>query len=144
MRDVKRETITGTVSWFNILPLNLIRAKQRLHMGQKELCQISWSRSHKRKVIHSDNSLDFGKSCGDLACNHRTSTPHRSETSGIAESPFDEYKKVLQQHCHNQDWMKDGGLILWNGIAICEMSKTSWLTGKLRMKDDLENRSRDQ
>ena len=35
--------------------------------------------------------------------------------------------------------MKDGGLLLWNAIAVREMSKTSWQTGKLRMKDDLEN-----
>ena len=35
--------------------------------------------------------------------------------------------------------MKDGGLVLWNAIAICETSKTSWQMGKLRMEDDLEN-----
>ena len=33
--------------------------------------------------------------------------------------------------------MKNGGLILWNAIDICEMSKTSWQKGKLLMKDDL-------
>ena len=38
--------------------------------------------------------------------------------------------------------MKNGGLILWNAIAICEMSKTSWQKGKLLMKDDLENHSK--
>ena len=37
------------------------------------------------KVIYTDNSLDFGKSCEDLSWNHCTSTPHRSETNGIAE-----------------------------------------------------------
>ena len=35
--------------------------------------------------------------------------------------------------------MKDGGLMLWNAGAMCEMFKTSWQTGKLRMKDDVEN-----
>ena len=35
-------------------------------------------------------------------------------------------------------------MILWNAIAMCEMSKTSWLTEKLRMKDDLENHSKGQ
>ena len=58
--------------------------------------------------------------------------------------PFDEWKKVLQQYCHNQDWMEDGDPILWNAVAICEMSKTSWQMGKLRMKDELENHSKDQ
>ena len=41
--------------------------------------------SQKPKVIYADNSLEFGKSCEELSWNHRTSTPHRSETNGIAE-----------------------------------------------------------
>ena len=38
----------------------------------------------KPKVIYTDNSLEFGKSCEDFSWNHCTSTPHRSETNGIA------------------------------------------------------------
>ena len=41
--------------------------------------------SQKPKVIYTDNSLEFGKSCEELSSNHRTSTLHRSETNGIAE-----------------------------------------------------------
>ena len=41
--------------------------------------------NRKTKVIFSDNSLEFGKACEDLSWNHCTSTPHRSETNGIAE-----------------------------------------------------------
>ena len=37
------------------------------------------------KVIYTDNSLEFGKACEDLSWNHCASTPHRSETNGIAE-----------------------------------------------------------
>ena len=37
--------------------------------------------------------------------------------------------------------MISGGQILWNAIAVCEMTKTSWQKGKLRMKDDLVNPS---
>ena len=33
-------------------------------------------------------------------------------------------------YCYNQDWMKSGGLIRCNAIAIFEMSKTSWQMGK--------------
>ena len=40
--------------------------------------------------------------------------------------------------------MKNGGLILWNAVAVCEASKTSWRMGKLLMKDDSENRSKDR
>ena len=39
----------------------------------------------KPKVIYTDSSLEFGKACEDLSWNHCTSTPHRSETNGIAE-----------------------------------------------------------
>ena len=39
----------------------------------------------KPKVINTDNSLQFGKACEDLSWKHCTSTPHRSETIGIAE-----------------------------------------------------------
>ena len=37
------------------------------------------------KVIYTDNSLEFGKAYEDLSWNHCTSTPHRSETNGIAD-----------------------------------------------------------
>ena len=39
----------------------------------------------KPKVIHTDNSLKFGKACEDLSWNHGTSAPNSSETNGIAE-----------------------------------------------------------
>ena len=41
--------------------------------------------TRKPKVIYTDNSLEFGKACEELSWNHCTSTPHRSETRGIAE-----------------------------------------------------------
>ena len=39
----------------------------------------------KPKVIYTDNSLEFGKTCEYLSWNHCMSAPHRSETNGIAE-----------------------------------------------------------
>ena len=39
----------------------------------------------KVEVIYTDNALEFGKVCEDLSWNRCTSTPHRSETNGIAE-----------------------------------------------------------
>ena len=41
--------------------------------------------SEKPKVINTDNSMAFGKSCEESSWNHCTSTPHRSETKGIAD-----------------------------------------------------------
>ena len=38
--------------------------------------------ARKPKLIYTDNSLEFGKSCEELLWNHCTSTPHRSETNG--------------------------------------------------------------
>ena len=41
--------------------------------------------SEKPKVIYSDNSMEFSKSCQDLSRNNQTSTPHGSETNGTCE-----------------------------------------------------------
>ena len=41
--------------------------------------------NRKPKVIYTDTSLECGKACEDFSWNHCTSTPHRSETNGIAE-----------------------------------------------------------
>ena len=45
------------------------------------------------KVIYTDNSLEFGTACEDLFRNHCTSTPHRSETIGIAEKSSAQSKR---------------------------------------------------
>ena len=41
--------------------------------------------TRKPKVIYTVNSSEFGKSCEELSWKRRLSTPHRSETDGIAE-----------------------------------------------------------
>ena len=62
----------------------------------------------KPKVIYTDNSLEFGKACEDLSWNHCTSTPHRSETNGIAERAVRRVKEgtsgVLLQSGLNESW----------------------------------------
>ena len=63
------------------------------------------------KVIYTDNSLEFGKACEDLSWNHCTSTPHRSETDGIAERAVRRVKEgtsaVLLQSGLNESWWAD-------------------------------------
>ena len=63
------------------------------------------------KVIYTDNSLEFGKACEDLSWNHCTSTPHRSETNGIAERAVRREKEgtsaVLLQSGLNESWWED-------------------------------------
>ena len=95
--------------------------------------------SHKPKVIYTDNPVEFGKSCEDLSWKHRTSTPIAERA--VRRVKRRNFSRVLLQY---QDWMKCGGLILCNAIAICEMSKTAWQNEKPLMKDGLENRSKDQ
>ena len=67
--------------------------------------------TRKPKVIHTDNSLDFGKSCEELSWNHCTSTPHRSETNVIAERAVRRVKEgtsaVLLQSSLHKEWWAD-------------------------------------
>ena len=62
----------------------------------------------KPKVIDTDNSLEFGKSCDDPSWNHCTSTPHRSETNGIGEGAVRRVKEgtsaVLLQSGLDENW----------------------------------------
>ena len=65
--------------------------------------------TRKPKVISTDNSLELGKSCEELSWNHCTSTPHRSETNGIAEGAVRRVKEVtfavlLQSRLGNEWW----------------------------------------
>ena len=65
--------------------------------------------TRKPKVIYTDNSLEFGKSCEELCWNHCTSTPHRSETNGIAERAVRREKEgtssvSLQSGLDNERW----------------------------------------
>ena len=85
---VNLETIIDMQSWCRTWPPNgssRIRAKQKLLRKHKGACKSSWNPNRNPKVIYTDNSLEFGKACEDLSWNHCTSTPHRSETNGIAE-----------------------------------------------------------
>ena len=65
----------------------------------------------KPKVIYTDNSLEFGKACEDLSWNHCTSTPHQSETNGIAERAVRRVKEgtsaLLLQSGLNESWWAD-------------------------------------
>ena len=65
----------------------------------------------KPKVIYTDSSLEFGKACEDRSCDHCTSTPHRSETEGIAERAVRRVKEgtsaVLLQSGLDEKWWAD-------------------------------------
>ena len=96
------------------------------------------------KVIYTDNSLEFGKACEDLSWNHYTSTPHRSETNGIAERAVRRVKEgtsaVLLQSGLNESWWA----VLWNVTPICETSQIYYLMERRPMKDALGNHIKDR
>ena len=88
MKIVNLETITDMQSWCRTWPLNgssRIRVKQKTSQETQRSLQKFLEPERKPKVTYTDNSLEFGKVCEDLSWNHCTSTPHRSETNGIAE-----------------------------------------------------------
>ena len=70
--------------------------------------------SEKPKVICTDNSLAFSKSCEDPSWNHRTSTRRRSETNGITERAVRRMKErtsaVLLQTGLDEKWWADSVL----------------------------------
>ena len=97
----------------------------------------------KPKVIYTDNSLEFGKACEDLSWNHCTSTPHRSETNGIAERAVRRVKEgtsaVLLQSGLDESW--------WADSMECYLSAklTDLLSdGKRPMRDVLGNHLKDR
>ena len=67
--------------------------------------------NRKPEVIYTDNSLEFRKSCEEKSWNHCTSTPHRSETNGIAERAVRSVKEgtsaVLLQSGLDESWRAD-------------------------------------
>ena len=80
------------------------------HETQRSL-QKFLERDRNPKVIYTDNSMEFGKACEDLSWNHCTSTPHRSETNGIAERAVRRVKEgtsaVLLQSGLIESWWAD-------------------------------------
>ena len=98
----------------------------------------------KPKVIYTDNSFEFGKACEDLSWNHCTSTPHRSETNGIAERAVRRVKEgisaVLLHSGLNENWWADS--MEWH--TYLRKIKISCLMGKLHTKGVLENHSKNR
>ena len=92
--------------WIQAYPCKTKTLQERRGSLQK-FVEPDWN----PKVIYTDNSLEFGKACEDLSWNHCTSTPHRSETNGIAERAVCRVKEgasaVLLQTGLNESWWAD-------------------------------------
>ena len=114
MKVVNLETITDVQSWCRTRPPNgsrRIRAKQKTSQETQRSLQKFLEPDRKPKIIYTGNSLEGGKACEDLSWNHCTSTPHRSEISGIAERAVRRVKEgtsaVLLQSGLNENWWED-------------------------------------
>ena len=96
------------------------------------------------KVIYTDNCLEFVNASEDLSWNHCASTPHRSETNGIAERAVRRVKEgtsaVLLQSGLDENWWADS----MECFPICETFKISCLMGKLHTRDVLGNHLKDR
>ena len=92
--------------WIQSYPCETKTSQESLTSWQKFL-----EPERKLKVIYTDNSLEFGKACEDLSWNHCTSTPHTTETNGIAERAVRRVKEStsagLLQSCMNESWWAD-------------------------------------
>ena len=114
MTTANLETITDMLSWCRTWPPNgssRIRAKQKLLRKHKGACKSSWSPMGSLKSFTLTISLEFVNACEDHSWNHCTSTPHTSETNGIAERAVRRVKEgtsaVLLQSGLNESWWAD-------------------------------------
>ena len=75
-------------------PMDPVVSVQNKNFSGNPACKNSWSQrgSSKSSTL---TILEFGKDCEDLSWNHCTSTPHRSETNGIAERAV---RRVIGRH----------------------------------------------
>ena len=101
-------------SWCRDLATQWIQAypcKNKTSQETQRSLQKFLEPERRPKVIYTDNFLEFGKACEDLSWNHCTSTPHRSETNGIAERAVRRVKEgtyaVLLQSGLNESWWAD-------------------------------------
>ena len=103
--DVNLDTIIDTLQWYKTWQhsgYNHAHVKQKLLKKRKKSSQKFLEPTRKPKVIYTDNSQEFGKACEELTWNHSSSTPHRSETNGIAQHfssrPVDVPSLILGLH----------------------------------------------
>ena len=84
--------------------------KQNFTRNPAQLAKVPGAREETKSHLHLQ-FLRKRKTCEDLSWNHCTSTPHRSETNGIAERAMRRVKEstsaVLLQSGLNESWWAD-------------------------------------
>ena len=129
-----------TTQWIQAYPCKTKTSQETQRSLQKFL-----EPERKAKVIYTDNPLEFGKACEDLSWNHCTSTPHRSETNGIAERAVRRVKEdtsaVLLQSGLNESWWADS---MECYTYLRNIHRSLYLMGRRPMKDVLGNHLKDR
>ena len=130
MKKVNRGTIIDMPWWYKTWQPSGYPCKTKTSQETQKNLMKFLEPTRKPKVIYTDISWECGKSCKELSWNHSTSTPHRSETNGIAERAVRREKRGhLRCYC-SPVWMTNGGRILWNVTAFCEIFWINFLMGK--------------
>ena len=88
--------------------LQAYAAKQKSAEETKKAFQRYFEPNQEPTHVYSDNSKEIKKACDDLGYTHDTSTPHRSETNGVAERAVRRVKEgtacVLTQSGFTEHW----------------------------------------
>ena len=87
--------------------------KNKNFSGDGEESTKVFRAAQKPKVIYTENPLEFSKSCEELSWNHRTSTPYRSETNGIAVRATRRVKEVT-----SSVQLQSGGRLIAKEVLI--------------------------
>ena len=122
-KEVHQGTIIDTLLWFKISPLN------GYNLIRRRLSESFWSRHRSQKLFIRTIHLNLAS----LVINYRGIIEQlhliAQKQTELQNELYDEQKREHQPYYCNLDWMKSGGQIQRNALAICEMSKTSWQTG---------------
>ena len=119
-KDVNLGTITDTLSWYKFSPLSGIRVKPKPHRRRRTIYYYFKNNHGIIEQLHFINQRQ----------------------AELQNELYVEWKKGHKPYYCNLDRMISGSRILWDCVAICEMTKTSWQTGSLKMNEDLGNPSR--
>ena len=145
MTIVNLETIIDMQSWCRTWPpngSNLSRAKQKVPGSHKGACKSSWSRKGSLTSFTLTIPWIWQSLWRSFLDSLYVDTTDRKQM-GLLREQYAEWKKIHLQYCCNQVWMKIGGQILWNVTPNCETFKISYLMGRPRMRDVLDNLLRD-
>ena len=108
MRGVNLGAINSMSLWYRTQWLQSYPCRTKSSQQTEKSLRKFVEPTARPKVIETDNSLKFGKACEDLSLNHCTSTPHCSETNGIAERAVRRVKEgtsaVLLQSGLDEKW----------------------------------------